>query len=187
MAHIHQQKGEQMSDEMRIKDLQIDVKAPLSGDVRKQLKLVLEQEFGNQRTKYQHEITLAKEKILAEHRKKYGYAAKIKLIRHLQSELDEAQIQLKNIGLDMDGEILENHPYRNEKQSPEGKALRDMIEKLSDAHNPMNTLQNKLITRLYMATTIGEAAVIMREVMGNGELPSLTKQQFLIGKPNENA
>ena len=35
-------------------------------------------------------------------------------------------------------------------------------------------MQSKLIARLYLSTTFGEAAVILKEVMGNTQIPSIT-------------
>ena len=41
--------------------------------------------------------------------------------------------------------------------------------------NDINTFKHKILTRLMLSTTIGEATVIMREVLGNGLIPTLNQ------------
>lgn len=156
-----------------IKDLKLDINARLNNDTKKQLEKILIDEFSSQRTKYQHEIEESKQKILDAYKKQIGFDKLTRRIQNAESELRNAKEALEATGLDSNGNV--NHW---EAKNVEAKELRLKINKLSEAYNPLNTLKNKFITRLYMSSTMGEAAVIMREVMGNGQLPSLSQEQI---------
>jgi len=55
--------------------------------------------------------------------------------------------------------------------------VRAELDAVSLRH-PQN-LKNKIIARLLIATTTGEAMVILREVLGNGVLPTIKKDEYL--------
>jgi hypothetical protein len=67
--------------------------------------------------------------------------------------------------------------YKSEKGKEAYKQVRAELDAVGLRH-PQN-LKNKIIARLLIATTTGEAMVILREVLGNGVLPAINKGDFL--------
>lgn len=164
------------SEIVRINDLAFNVNAKLTSDIKKQLEKVLSSEFRNKSTKYDQEVKDAKRRVVDAYKKKVGFAAKQKKLHHLGAEYDNLKSEIERLGLNIEGEV---NCYGHS-ASEEAKALNEEIERITAAHNPVHTMENKLIARLYMSTTMGEAAVILNEVMGNGQIPSITKSQMLL-------
>lgn len=80
------------------------------------------------------------------------------------------------------GQIIYN-TYNNERAI----TARDRLNKLLDAvaMSKPQTYKNKIISRLWMSDNMGEAMVILREVLGNGVIPTLDKNQLALAYKEE--
>ncbi len=166
-----------------IADLQVDPKAKLSESMKTKLINIVVSEFSNQRTRYSLNEEAAKEKLLAAFRKNSGFEALKKKLIVVESEIkmlslksQEIEEQINDLGLSKDGSI--NHYSRN--LTP---AREEAINKLRSDINALSsmsaeTVKNKIITRLILSTTMGEAMVIVHEVMGNNLIPTFTTKQL---------
>lgn len=179
-----------MSNErmMKIKDLPIDAKGKLTKEVRDKLGYILVEEFNNRTTKLQQEKDETRAKALEQYKKENGYAAlKAKYSRAVEAtnlaekKQKEAREELAlKLGLTVDGFKLNDVNYHfpgGTEKAARAKAAVEKLNKVLDAADApsqaMTTMRNKLMARLQLATTIGEAVVILSEVMGNEILPSL--------------
>ena len=67
------------------------------------------------------------------------------------------------------------------KPTPRQRVAADRLKRLFEAvekNRPDQTLESKLVARLHLSTTVGEAVVILREVLGNGVLPAITVSEL---------
>lgn len=167
-----------------IKDLPIDINARLTADVKKQLMLVINDEFANKESLY-HQVQEAEEgKIVASYRKTVGFdKLKAKYTKAIEdAEFADArkkaiELDIRKLGLDTEGELAQDQDtfyYQGERvkiDNQDAKALKKKIETMK-RNAPSQNLKAKLIARLMLATTVGEATTIMREVLGNGIIPA---------------
>ena len=163
----------------KIADLKVNVNKRLNESEKKKLIEILNSEFNNQRTIYSQQIETQKEKVIADYCKSVGYDKLTKRLEKAEIELTQSKEAFEKAGLRTDGNLLDE--YNISKISD--AAIRDKIKTAHKAINAVNeskafSLQNKIITRLLLCETAGEALVIMREVLGNGVLPTLTQAQL---------
>jgi hypothetical protein len=163
-----------------IKDLPINTNGKLNGDAKKQLALIIEQEFHNKTSLYSVAIELEKEKIIEAYRKKMGFDTLKKSLKKAEDnedlakkKIEDAKLAIKKLGLTEDGTLGNIHEsiyYRGEHitiRNDDAIELRKKIDAL-EKNAPSQSFKSKLISRIWLATTIGEANEIMREVLGNG-------------------
>lgn len=170
-------------DIAKITDLQVNVVKKLNNETKKNLVKILDNEFVNQCTMYNMQNKEAKEKILDAYRKKCNFKKLIANIRKKESELQESKNILTNTGFNENGDLI----YAGYSTPPEIKKkieeIKDLLNK-AEMQTPIN-LKNKIISRLWMADTMGEAMVILREVLGNGVIPTVTKDQLALSYKEE--
>ncbi len=174
---------------MGIKDLKIDTAQKLTGEIKNRLAKIIEEEFVNRTTKFNSDLNEKKSKYLEVYRKKIGFSKLVKKIDSKQAELDRAKSDLFNLGLDLNGEIKGfGYSEHNEVGEKKAKEISSALVDIKNASQPVNTLRNKLLARLWVSSTMGEALVMLNEVLGNGILPTLTRNDFkqLPDKTNEN-
>jgi hypothetical protein len=175
-----------------IKNLPVDVKAKLSETVKKQLVEILHQEFHNQTTNLDEERRNARTEFLDKAKQKASFeklkSAYIKKKAKYDAEVEEMERTIRDTGFDIDGNIANLHSgwYRGGKelstrekaQDQRVRELSEALEKAMEAFNGPRAMLSKLQTRLLLASTVGEAMVIMEEVMGNELLPSMDLKQL---------
>ena len=168
-----------------IKDLKLDKNKLAPVEIKKRIAELIENEFVNQSTRYSIELKNKEDKLLDEYKKKTGFDKLIKQYGKIQREMDMKLISIKKqvavLGLTITGDIIyykENVLTNNENEEAikKGKELRKKLNNLS-MEQP-NTLKNKILSRLWLCTTYGELAVILKEVMGNGIIPTLDKKEL---------
>ena len=171
-----------------LKDIAVNINGKLTADVRKALAIVIEQEFNNKASLFQVAKDQEREKILEAYRKSIGYDLLYKTYTKSNDKMEKAQEEQKradkaitDMGLQIDGDVGNeysyNHNTQKREQNTKVKELRDKLAVISD-NAPMSMLKAKLITRLMLATTIGEANAVMYEVLGNGVIPNVNAKQI---------
>jgi hypothetical protein len=176
-----------MDEHAQIKDLTVVTGAQLTGDVRKQLGIIIEAEFNN---RVQSEGEMRKqqqEKALKQYRDstnfaelKKGYGVISRKIEALESQLAALVRSMYGLGLDHDGDKIcyfDSNKHPHEAQANIVK-LNKLLQEATAESTELITLKNKIMARLQLSQTVGEAAVIMREVLGNGIIPSLDIKQL---------
>ena len=168
---------------MRIEELPVNPQAVLTGETKTRLVKIIEAEFEAQSTVYNSQIQEEQDKILARHKKRLGVDRFIKELEAIDERvrlLKEKEVKIlekmKELPFDR------NNRFSEYNLTPEGTKEYNTIKAELDAvglKHPMN-LKNKIITRLLIATTVGEALVILRQVLGNGVLPSMTREQLAL-------
>ena len=153
--------------------------------VIKNLVDVVNQEFSKQTTIYNAQNAEARDKILEQYKKSVGYDSlkktydKAEQAKQLaEDKIKEAKYKINLKGLTISGnENTKNTHYNTptEKERQIDKAV-DRVQKLLDVVNTQgpDTIRNKIVSRLWVSTTVGEAMVILKAVLGNGIIPSLT-------------
>jgi hypothetical protein len=161
---------------MMIKDMPTNTTAKLTADVKKQLAEIIEQEFTNKESLFHAIQQREKEKVMTKYRFDVSFSAlRAKLTKAQDriaiAERDKAVVltAIEDLGLNEDGEQGAMTRYVNGKNiSIEGAKKLEKLLEVIDRNAPSQNLKSKLISRLMLATTVGEATVIMREVLGNG-------------------
>lgn len=164
-------------DIAKIDDLQINTQRKLNNDTKRQLVKIIEAEFSNQRTIYDANIFQQREKILENFRKEVGFTLLKQKFEEAQLKVKQLEEKISDTGLDVDGGL--GGTYGLDKDSNRRRNI-ERINKVLDAINntrPLN-IQNKIISRLWMADNMGEAMVILHEVLGNGIIPTISKDQL---------
>lgn len=166
-----------------IKDLPINHDQKLTPMVIKNLVDIVNQEFNRQKTIYDSKASEEKEKILEKYRKSCAYYKLEKehskteeLIKANKEKQDQIEAKINKLGLTLTGDILPSHWAK----TPEDKKIIDKLERLIQAVyiNGPDNIRNKIVARLWVSTTIGEALVILHEALGNGVLPSIKKEDL---------
>ena len=179
-------------DNATIQDLAVNPNIKLTPMVIKNLVDVVNQEFNRRQTLYDTESELKLEQILTEYKKAVGYEALKKEYDKSKSIVDKAERQVKEVekklnlkGLDPDGSRHTVSRYGYNDQSYDNYEQRqlklaeskiDKLFKTVETSGPEN-IRNKIVSRLWLSGTTGEAMVILREVLGNGIIPSLSKTE----------
>lgn len=171
---------------LTVETMPVSAGVKLTSDVRKQLFILIEREFSNKDSLY-HQIQEAeKEKIIKAYQDKVGFnKAKAKLLsisaerRKLDEKYAQAENAIYDVGLDLDGFPAPSKIYKDGHliENPTAKELNEKLEIVNN-NAPTENMKAKLLTRLTLATTVGEANVIMRQVLGNGMIPSLRREDI---------
>jgi len=177
-----------MKDEqaLTVQNLPLEYKATLSNDQKKALVKLLEDEFKRRGNVNDAVIREKKHQLLEEYRKMVGYENLVEGINNAKSALEQAKKALERVGLSEDGEIARsynNGDWRNNLSPVARKGIK-RVESLLEAVErefDVDTHRSKIIARLWLARTYGEAIVLLRDVMGNGIIPSV-KLEDIDGK-----
>ena len=165
-----------MTKELTVATLPVNIKERLTDACKKQLVAILSSSFHQKRTQYKYEIDAQKNDLLNDYKKKNKFEELIKKMRQYETEIENIKEKCWELGLDVDGDI--SNRTCNGRRNQHAYELERKMETLSDSINPINELQAKLEARLWMATTVGEATVIMREVLGNKQIPTLSTEHL---------
>ena len=163
-----------VAKEARIEDMAVDYSAKLTSDQRTKFIKLLETEMDNKRSLYQVQANKQDEDAIEQYRKQTGYYS-------LRTKLDAAKMhaghleeQINALGLSIDGTRYQ-YGY-SQSHDPKLLAAVKKLDGILEAvrkNRPDASLESKIIARLLVATTVGEALVILKQVMGNGLLPSV--------------
>ena len=178
----------------RIADLPVATGARLTEVTRKHLRLLLVEELANKRSLLHAKYEQREREIMERYRQEVGY-------EELKAALDEQRVvsatriaalesKIQELGLTEDGEAIKLGRSDTDvyikghltKITPKLRKAAERLGRLLDAikdNAPDAALQSKLEARLLIAQTVGEAVVILHEVMGNGVLPGIPKHQLL--------
>ena len=176
-----------------IKDLVVDPTAKLTPSSIKALEGIINDEFDNKRTMIDAGNEQKKEDIKEQYIKSVNAEAMIEKIKKQQDVVNLAQGKLTDLekklhlkGINTNGEVMTSwyaHQagYTEYESREIGKKV-DKVNKLLASVNDQDvwSLKNKIIARLHLASTKGEAAVILREVLGNGIIPTFSVNQLQI-------
>lgn len=172
-----------MENALTISTLPIRVNEKLTIDARARLTKIIETEFDNKESLYHQVKEDESKKVIAAYQKKVGFPKLLKQIEDIEAEereLSEKKTQVEQkmrlLGLDRTGSPRSENKWDNEKgmyvKDYAAKELNTLLNTIQK-NGPTQNLKSKLLTRITLATTIGEANVIMREVLGNGLIQSL--------------
>lgn len=167
---------------MEIKDLKLNTQAKLTPMVKAKLVEVLQTEFNAQRTKRNYEIEDRKNEILDKYRKQVKFSSLVAKINKAENVVNQAKKVLKATGLCQDGcvnnQSIYNYDTGKHDINQSAKDLQERLNRVENATQPAESLKAKLIARLWVCDTVGEATVIMQNVLGNGVLPTVTVAQL---------
>lgn len=179
----------EQSHALTIATMPIQASARLTSDRLKALCLIVEREFTCKESLYHQIQEREKEKIIEAYRRDVGFDKLTRKREELNIQRETIDTKVKAIeedmgklGLDVYGQpqasyTTEYTSYGTIRHANyKAIALQKKLQTLEE-NAPSQNLRAKLITRLQLATTIGEANVIMSEVLGNGLLPKLTVEQ----------
>lgn len=164
-----------------IKDLPINTNGKLTGDARKNLAIIIENEFRNKESLYHQVKEQERNRIIEAYRKSVGYADMRKAydkacakMETYKREILKTQEAFSTVGLDSGGNIASGYWRDDQGITHSVVEVKELKEKLAviEKNAPSENLKSKLISRLWLATTIGEANEIMREILGNGVIPA---------------
>jgi len=160
-----------------INDLKVNTSARLNNETKRNLVEIIENEFDNQCTVYSQRNNAQKEKILDDFRKKCNFKKLQRNVQKKEEEYERAKRELQATGFGTDGDLISSYGSPKEIKA-KVKEIEDTIAKL-EIQTP-TTIKNKIISRLWLANSLGEAMVILREVLGNGIIPTVTKEQLAL-------
>ena len=169
-----------------IKDLEINPSKLLTPMIIKNLVDIINGEFARQQTLYDAQATQKREEILEQYKVAVGFDAMKKaydkaeaLRKKAEKDMQDARMKLNMKGLSTDGEryTCNYGSYNNDtleaREVKKAQVKIDQLFKVVEASGPENT-KGKIVARLWMASTVGEAMVILRDVLGNGIIPTLS-------------
>ena len=139
---------------------------------------------GNVRGVHEDSIPDVIKGIIKEYKEKVNFKGMLAEYKAAEKKSMTAYKAIQMTGLTMDGNLR----HQGDASTQEEKAiiinLQNKLNELETAANPLNNLLNKLITRLWMASTMVEVNAIMYEVMGNNQMPAVT--QDMLPAPADN-
>lgn len=162
-----------------IGQMPINTAGKLSESVKKHLMNIIDKEFCNKASLFHQVKEQEKIKILEAYRLQVKYPdwkKRYEVLINKGSEIDrkveEAKDEMQKQGLDIYGE-LDCHNMKVNGRWVSNPVAEQLSAKLSivEANAPTENLKSKLVARLMLSSTIGEANMIMREVLGNGIMP----------------
>jgi|SRR5579863_2296619 len=161
---------------LTVAQMPVQLQAKMNDQTRKNLIRILQQAFEDQANQFREQLAEQKKQVLEDYKKKSGFDKLCKQYKQIEAQMTDIKEKIENLGLDMDGDINSKIYY-----TPNGQRVRNThaenlekkIQMLADQINPIREMGRKLETRLWMAQTIGEANVIMRQVLGNKEIPNV--------------
>jgi len=173
-----------------IKDLPVNPEQKATPMVIKNLVEVVNKEFDRQKTLYDANACEKREQILDEYRKAVGFEKlKAKHDKALgeravaEKNINEAEKVLQAKGLTINGDeytyyAANTYGYQGQKTADDRATekacakVKNLLEVVETA-GPDN-VRNKIVSRLWMSTTVGECMVILNQVLGNGVIPTLS-------------
>jgi hypothetical protein len=171
-----------------IQDLKFNASAKITPMVIKNLVDVINSEFERQRTIYDSNKSTAEEKVLEKYKTSIGFNKLLSAYhkaeeaeRSATKRKEEAELAINLKGLTTRGDVaLEWCGYGTQTDDDIGKdrsvaKLKNLLSTV-EIQEPDN-LRNKIIARLWVCSTVGEAMVLLREVLGNGIIPTLSKSE----------
>lgn len=172
--------------------MEVDIKSKLTTQDKKELMTIITQEFCNKQSLFHAVQEQEREKIMEVYRKSVGYGKLKKehekateAVKKAQKIVEACQKKITDTGLTIDGdpddtrENVYDHSAGQYRVIWKAKAI-DLQKKLEvlEKNAPSENLKNKLLVRLQLASTKGEALVIMKQVLGNNELPDVDIKQI---------
>lgn len=156
---------------MQLKDLPVDEQRRLTGEdkraLSKQLGLVLESNQSLGSAKRAHE----RQQLIAAYRKEVGVDKLLAKKARLEADAKRAQDQIQALGFTgYSGAFDEGTEIRDEQARAARNRLGSALNAIQDQN--VNLYSAKIISRLWLCSTVGEALVVMNEVVGNGILPT---------------
>ena len=158
-----------MSNIAKINDLPVDNKANLTADMKKGLIKIVREEFSNQATTMNDDTRAAKDKVVKAYRKSHGIDKLVTSYRKASEVCGRMHRELQALGFETNGD---HKPYGLPKD------LEEALSKVNEKMRKPISLRNKIEARLLIASTVGDAVVILHQVMGNDILPSVTKEEI---------
>ena len=158
-----------------IENLPVDMKDKLGAVEKKELIKIVENEFNNKDTLYHEMKTHEREKVLEAYRKDVGFDKLIKEYEDAIAASERASTAMQDLGLNRDGTAV---TYWGSSKKSKGWIKLERLLKACEQASPTHQIKAKVISRLWLSNTKGEAVVIMRQVMGNGMLPTVTADQL---------
>ena len=160
-----------------IADLKVDTTKPLDSATKKIIQQQIEQEFSRQTTLFDSKIHEEKRKILEHYKKQVGFDKLLGNFAKKEQELKLAHRAIEETGLDSNGHVGTYYDSdKSQRRKDSIDRLNDLIQNISD--QKQENVKSKIITRLWLASTLGEAVVIVNEVMGNNIIPTLQVSQL---------
>ena len=150
-----------------VANMGIDSKAKLNVDVKKYLVTLIENEFTNRVSIDQKAMDIKTEEIKERIIKKFKAKESFIEAKKLRETAEKIEKDMNSLGF--------TKAYGSEDINVSNAEYQREVELLSKQGNDINTIKHKILTRLMLSTTIGEATVIMREVLGNGLIPTLNQ------------
>lgn len=167
-----------MTKALTVANLPINTKERLTDSVKKELQKIIDTAFRNKENQFSYELNSQRDKILSDYKKRIKFSELLKKMNAAQAMYDQAKRDLESTGLNTDGEVggYSRH-YKGKNLA--AIQLDKNLDNLSNSINPIKELHDKMSARLWMATTVGEATVIVHEIMGNSQIPTLTESHML--------
>lgn len=153
-----------------IETLPLNASTHLTEGFKKQLINIIESEFKSQTTLFDIQLRKIKNDFLAQYKKEVDFKKKLEAFNKANQRAIALKEELLKTGLTDSGEVQAYGPY--------GEKLLARMEEAAKSIQPATNNKNKIITRMLMCSTYGEAMVIMNYVLGNGILPSVTTAQL---------
>ena len=161
-----------------IDDLEVNTSTRLTGEIKKALIAIVEDEYRNQTTLSSQAKADAEAEVIREYSARYGVEALVDEHISLRAKADAVSDKLRALGFSTSGDML---AFRGQSTlNPKGKAMLDAIDRVQERFQAPRTEKNKIVARLQLAGTYGEALVILKAVMGNGLLPEVRVDQLSI-------
>jgi len=164
-----------------IKDLKINMDKALNNATKKELVKIVQEEFMNQTTQLNTDRVEAERKVMEDYKKEVGYKKLRATVDKAERLLEQARADLEEVGLGINGNKASSSQYiRGEYVAHEAVArINKRIDEATIAMRRPENVKNKVVARIHMASTMGEACVILNEVLGNGLIPTVQKSELL--------
>lgn len=164
--------SEIMNRPVTIQELPVDINAKLPPDARKALAEIIDNEFKNRVQVDYQKKSKAVEAVIQKHKELLRIPEKMKAINKLYNDFESLKKEVRNLGFSDSGNYCRG-------QNP---VIEKEIDELEKTSTEITTLKNKLLSRLMLSTTIGEATVIMKEIMGNNVIPCVKQNAISFDK-----
>lgn len=156
-----------------IEDLPIDPMQKLSADARCRIIKIIEDEFNVQATMYQADSKNMQENIIREEKAKSGWLKMRRMVEKAEMNYSRLRKELRNTGFDEEGNLINYSGGNNDSGFERAQEIRRKLDNELKSIKPAHNIKSKIIARMALASTVGEAIVILRETLGNGIIPSL--------------
>ena len=153
-----------METKLTIQNMGVDSNAKLQADVRKNLSEIIESEFKSRVQVDFVKKNEAKKTIVQNHKRKLGVDKILASIKKKEQEIQQLKVDLDRNGFNTRGEYCANN-----------SDIEEELTQLNQTSQEILTVKHKLITRLQLSTTVGEATVIMHDILGNTLIPELSQ------------